>query len=122
MRPARHVGDRLAFSHPELESPFLHTRLGLVQALGERLLMLPEPHFVYAFGLPQGGEWIIVLIIALLLFGSKLPAMMRGMGGSIKEFKKGMEEGIDLKSEPKKLAPEAPEGAVSRDAKISDSK
>ena len=83
--------------------------------------MLPTTHFVHAFGLPQGGEWIIVLIIALLLFGSKLPAMMRGMGGSIKEFKKGMEEGTDTKNEPKKIA-EAPEGAVSRDAKTSDSK
>ncbi len=70
-------------------------------------------------------EWLVVLIIALLLFGSKLPAMMRGMGGSIKEFKKGMEEGTDDKKsgnvDAKKPAANIPDGAVSRDdAKPSD--
>ena len=43
------------------------------------------------FGLSQ-WELLIILVIALLLFGHKLPAMMRGMGSSVKEFKKGMKE------------------------------
>ena len=43
--------------------------------------------------MPQGMEWIVILIIGLLLFGNRLQAMMRGLGGSINEFKKGMEEG-----------------------------
>lgn len=71
-----------------------------------------NPQIVPAFGMPAGMEWLVILIIALLLFGSRLPAMMRGMGGSIKEFKKGMEEG-DVKPADKKI--ETPEGAVSRD-------
>lgn len=50
------------------------------------------PHLISAIGMPQGMEWIVILIIGLLLFGNRLPAMMRGLGGSINEFKKGMED------------------------------
>lgn len=36
-------------------------------------------------------ELLIILVILLLLFGSKkLPELMKGMGESIKEFKKAM--------------------------------
>lgn len=70
------------------------------------------PILVRAWGLPQGSELIIIMVIALLLFGHKLPSLMRGLGGSIKEFKKGMDEG-DPQSVKK---PEVPEGSVSRDA------
>lgn len=38
-------------------------------------------------------ELIIVAVIILLLFGSRLPTMMRSMGMSISEFKKGVKEG-----------------------------
>ena len=44
------------------------------------------------FGLPSGYEWIIILAVALLIFGSRLPKMMRGLGSSVKEFRSGMEE------------------------------
>jgi sec-independent protein translocase protein TatA len=75
--------------------------------------MTPTLHLVPAFGMPAGMEWLVILIIALLLFGSKLPSVMRGLGGSIKEFKKGMDEG----DKPKTEAPIAPEGAISRESK-----
>jgi sec-independent protein translocase protein TatA len=45
------------------------------------------------FGLPGNTEWIIILIVALLLFGSRLPAVMRSLGKSVTEFKKGVREG-----------------------------
>lgn len=39
-------------------------------------------------------ELIIVLVILLLLFGStRLPQLAKGMGKSIREFKKGVAEG-----------------------------
>jgi sec-independent protein translocase protein TatA len=43
-------------------------------------------------GLPGGSEWIIILLIALLLFGSRLPSVMRSLGQSVNQFKKGLKE------------------------------
>lgn len=41
-------------------------------------------------------ELIIILVILLLLFGStRLPQLAKGMGKSIREFKKGVSEGED---------------------------
>ena len=57
------------------------------------------PVIVRAIGMPAGSEWLVILVIALLLFGARLPAVMRSLGGSIKEFKKGMDEGAPAKSE-----------------------
>lgn len=42
------------------------------------------------FHLPGGWEWIVIAVIALLLFGKRLPDVARGMGKSIVEFKKGI--------------------------------
>jgi len=43
------------------------------------------------FGLgPQ--EFIVIGVIAVLLFGSRLPALARSVGRSITEFKKGINE------------------------------
>lgn len=44
------------------------------------------------FGIGGGYEWIIFLLIALLLFGKRLPGAMRSVGQSITEFKRGMNE------------------------------
>ena len=51
------------------------------------------------------GVWELGLIlgIAVVLFGSRLPQTMRSEGKSITEFKKGIKEGEnDEKSEPPK--------------------
>lgn len=40
-------------------------------------------------------ELIIFGLIVLLLFGSRLPGLMRSMGSSISEFKKGVRETED---------------------------
>ena len=45
------------------------------------------------FGLPGGGEWIIIAIVILVLFGGrKIPELMRGLGSGIKEFKNARKE------------------------------
>lgn len=46
-----------------------------------------------AFGLPHGFEWLIILLVALLIFGPRLPRIMRGLGSSVREFRGGMEDG-----------------------------
>jgi sec-independent protein translocase protein TatA len=46
-----------------------------------------------AFGMPGLPELVIIAIIVLVLFGSRLPSVMRNLGSGIKEFKKGVNEG-----------------------------
>jgi len=46
-------------------------------------------------------EWIAILVVLLLLFGSRLPNVMRSLGKSVTEFKKGMNE-IDEEVKPDK--------------------
>jgi sec-independent protein translocase protein TatA len=43
-----------------------------------------------AIGLPQGWEWIVILVVALLIFGSRLPEVGRSIGRGIVEFKRGL--------------------------------
>ena len=40
-------------------------------------------------------ELIVILVIALLVFGKRLPEVMRGLGRSMNEFKKGMSDVTD---------------------------
>ena len=49
-----------------------------------------------------GWQLIVVLFIVLLLFGSRLPDLMRSLGRSVTEFKKGINEGEDEGGEPAK--------------------
>jgi len=44
-----------------------------------------------------GAPWqmLVILVVVLLLFGSRLPALMRSLGSSVNEFKKGIKQGAD---------------------------
>jgi len=54
-------------------------------------------------------ELIVILIILLVLFGgAKLPALAKGLGQSIKEFKKAAKEGDDEKPADEAKKTEAP--------------
>ena len=37
-------------------------------------------------------EWGVVLVVAVLIFGRRLPEIAKGMGKSLTEFKKGVKE------------------------------
>lgn len=60
------------------------------------------------FGMPGGIEWIVILVVALLIFGKRLPEVMRSMGRGIVEFKKGVkgvEDDVEdaIEKNPEKL-------------------
>jgi len=53
--------------------------------------------FLGMIGAPQV---IIIIVVVLLLFGGKkIPELMRGLGGGIKEFKKATKEDEDDKGD-----------------------
>lgn len=52
-------------------------------------VLLPQLPVLAVFGLGP-MELVIFAVIVLVLFGSRLPSVMRNLGGSISSFKKGM--------------------------------
>ena len=54
-----------------------------------------------ALGMPGLGEWIVIGVIAVLLFGKRLPEVGKSLGKGIVEFKKGLrgiEDDVDVQS------------------------
>ncbi len=51
-------------------------------------------HSILAIGMPGGGEWLVIAILGVLLFGKRLPEVGRSLGKSFVEFKKGV-QGIE---------------------------
>jgi TatA/E family protein of Tat protein translocase len=48
---------------------------------------------LYAFGLGNPTEWIVIAVVALILLGpKKLPEFARSLGKSVGEMKKGLDE------------------------------
>lgn len=49
--------------------------------------------------MPSGGEWAIILVVVVVLFGGKkIPELARGVGKGIREFndaKKGVKDEIE---------------------------
>ncbi|MDI1336065.1 MAG: twin-arginine translocase TatA/TatE family subunit [Lacunisphaera sp.] len=64
------------------------------------------PFAIFGLG---GPELMIILVIILLLFGgAKLPALAKGLGQSVKEFKKAAKEGDDDNDDKKPDAGQKP--------------
>ncbi|MBN2939613.1 MAG: twin-arginine translocase TatA/TatE family subunit [Collinsella sp.] len=51
---------------------------------------------------PKGMEWIVILIVALLIFGPKnLPKLGKSLGSTVKNIREGMEsDGASKDDEP----------------------
>ena len=55
-------------------------------------------------GFMGGYEWILIAAVVLLLFGGKkIPELMKGLGGGIKEFKKATKDEEKDKQDQEKL-------------------
>jgi sec-independent protein translocase protein TatA len=53
--------------------------------------------------MPGGTEVLVILFVILLIFGGKkIPELMKGLGKGINEFKKGMADINDVKSDIEK--------------------
>jgi len=62
--------------------------------------MIENSEYILALGMPQGVEWLYILLLALLIFGgAKLPQLARSLGKSVSEFKKGIKEATEAKDE-----------------------
>jgi sec-independent protein translocase protein TatA len=49
---------------------------------------------LYAAPMPEGSDWIIIIVLVLVLFGgSQIPKLARSLGQAQKEFKAGLQEG-----------------------------
>lgn len=55
-------------------------------------------HSVLAW-MPGHFEMLVILVVALLIFGRRLPEIARGVGKSLTEFKKGVNEAKDSADE-----------------------
>ena len=57
-----------------------------------KMFIAYERHFLMfnLFGLGSYPQLIILAVIAFLLFGNRLPSVMRSVGRSVTEFKKGV--------------------------------
>lgn len=66
---------------------------------------------ILLFSLPGGGEWILIILVVLLLFGGKkIPELMRGVGRGMREFndaknnvKTEIEEGMKEKDKDEEI-------------------
>lgn len=69
---------------------------------------MPMPHFAILGIGPT--EMVVIGVVVLILFGRRLPEVMRGLGTGVREFRNGLEgqSGGDHKAgEPPPLPPPA---------------
>src|SRR4051795_6491143 len=79
--------------HPTVRGP-TYRGGGFGDVAERRLVMVPQ------LALPEGGEWIVILVIVVLLFGAKkLPELTRNAARAMKEFEKARHEDDETPAE-----------------------
>jgi sec-independent protein translocase protein TatA len=67
--------------------------------------------------LPEGGEWIVILVIVVLLFGAKkLPELTRNAARAMKEFEKARHGDDDEPAQVTASQPQAAQAAAAQPA------
>ena len=82
--------------------------------------MTENLRYILAIWSPQGWEWIVILVIALIIFGNRLPDVARSIGKSLNMFKKGLKEGEEAKDEIEDEVKKAAGDAAKESKKASD--
>jgi sec-independent protein translocase protein TatA len=55
---------------------------------------------IMAISMPQGLDWVWILLIVLVIFGGrKLPDLAKNLGKGLSEFKKGLKEAENTKDD-----------------------
>jgi sec-independent protein translocase protein TatA len=70
-----------------------------------------NPLFAYGFSITTA---IVLGIVVLLLFGNRLPSVMRSLGRGVVEFKKGLNDPGESGEGDKKIEESAAKGAASQ--------
>ncbi len=56
---------------------------------------MPESLPLAFFSMPGGLEWVVIGLVALLLFGKRLPGVAKSLGQALHEFKSGLAGKVD---------------------------
>ena len=76
---------------------------------------------IFAFGMPSTGSLILILVIVLVLFGTKRLRNAGGdLGGAIKNFKKSIKESQEDKKEPEQVTNQEKGNVIDAESKVKD--
>lgn len=75
---------------------------------------------ILAMWMPGPLEWAVIVVVALLIFGRRLPDVARSVGKSIVEFKRGMRDVKDDIDTQSRMESSRPSELPTNDAKAED--
>lgn len=73
---------------------------------------------------PKGFEWVVILVVALLIFGPKnLPKLGKSLGSTVKNIREGMAgDGDDAKTDEAEVVEEEDDEVAQLEAKLAEAK